>query len=414
MAQEPFAHWLTARTWRQGVRYSRAVAWLLPAAALAVDWPHLQSDPATWPPGVAALMVWQLCAEAFFLAVLAADRWVYAGRGSEAAVHVACAGAMVLATWVGLAEGMRLGDLSIYTAGATFVAAVMCTARPVRRPMYVLSLAALAWPAWHGSADAAAFVSALVNPFCVVVLCIELDRVTLARQRALYLETQRAQAECERADQVLHQVLPTRVVDELKQTSRVQAVKFDNLGVLFADLVGFTRYARQLPPDALVLVLDDLFSEFDALVARHGVDKIKTIGDGYMATSVQVPHALCALALDLRDALEAYNRRNGTRLAMRIGLHAGPAVGGVLGRSRLQYDVWGETVNIASRLQAAAGAGRIHVSEAMVRQAPQYVFDARPAVRLKGQGRLATYWLRGRQDAAPSCMSAPHEAALLG
>jgi class 3 adenylate cyclase len=414
MAKEPFSSWLTARTWRQGVRYSRVVACLLPAAALAVDWPYLVSDTSAWPPGVVALMVWQLSAEAFFLAILAADRWWYAGRGSEAAVYAACAGAMGLATWIGVADGLRVGDLAIYTAGATFVAAVMCTPRPVRRPLYVLSLAVLAWPAWVRSADVAAFVAAMVNPFCVVVLCIELDRVTLARQLALYLETQRAEAERQRADQVLYNVLPARVADELKRAARVQAVKYDNLGVLFADLVGFTAYARRLPPDALVLVLDEIFCEFDALVERHGVEKIKTIGDGYMATAAQGPQALCMLAVDMRRALHRYNRRSGTQFQMRVGIHAGPAVGGVLGRSRLLYDVWGETVNLASRLQASAGTNAIHVSHEVVLQASAFAFQARPAVRLKGQGRLATYWLLGPQDAAPSCMSAPHEAALLG
>jgi adenylate cyclase len=407
MAQEPFPCWLAARTWRQGVRYSRVVACMLPPAALAVDWPYLAMPAHTWPPGAAALMLWQLCAECFFLAVLAVDRWHYAGRGSERAVNVASASALGLATWAGVVETVRIGDLSIYAAGATFVATVMCTPRPVRRPMYLASLAVLACVFWERSLDTAAFVAGMVNPFCVVVLCIELDRFTHARSLALYAEAERAQAERERADRVLYDVLPVRIADQLKRDGRVDAVRIDNLGVLFADLVGFTSFARRLPPHALVVVLDDIFSDFDALVQQHGAEKIKTMGDGYMATSQGRPEMLCRLALDMQAALACYNERSGTDLAMRIGIHAGPAVAGVLGRNRLLYDVWGETVNVASRLQVSGAAGAIHVSGAVARQAGgAFAFEARPPQWLKGYGPLPSYWLRGAANVAAPMASA--------
>ncbi|RZJ00507.1 MAG: hypothetical protein EOO54_27380, partial [Haliea sp.] len=206
MAEQPFRDWLTEKTWVQGVRYSRAVAWLLPPAALVVDAPFLALDPASWPPGFAWLLAWQVTAEIFFLGVVAADRWVPRVRGREWAVHLACVGAMLLATWIGVADAWRLGDLSIYAAGSTFVAAVMCTARPVRRPMYVLSLLALAWPAWERTGDVAMCLSALVNPFCVVTLCMALDRFTYSRNLELFTETRRAEAERARADKVLYNV----------------------------------------------------------------------------------------------------------------------------------------------------------------------------------------------------------------
>ena len=170
---------------------------------------------------------------------------------------------------------------------------------------------------------------------------------------------------------------------------------------LFADIAGFTGFSSRLPPDALVLVLDEIFSAFDALAARHGVEKIKTIGDAYMAISHGHVGQLCRLAVDMREALERYNRANGTEMAMRIGVHAGPAVAGVLGVQRFLYDVWGDTVNVASRLESTGRPGSIQVSEAVVRQAGEgFDFRARGLVELQGRGRVPTYWLA--EPAAPA------------
>ncbi|MFN3569990.1 MAG: adenylate/guanylate cyclase domain-containing protein [Polaromonas sp.] len=396
MQDAAFREWLVSKSWALGVRYSKVVACLLPLGALAVHARFLASDWHTPPPGFAALLSWQASAELFFIAVVLADRWWPQLRTREWALNAACAGAVALATWLCIVDGRMRSDLSIYAAGLTFVAAVMCTPRPVRLPMYILSFLALSITAGLNAPDSAAVLVALANPFCIVVLCVELDKFTYARNVELYTETRRAEAERARADKVLYNVLPAVIADELKRDGRVKALKFENMGVLFADIAGFTRFSRALPPDALVLVLNDIFSAFDELVERHALEKIKTIGDAYMVVSDQRLDRLAQLALDMREALRRYNRSNGTELDMRIGIHAGPAVAGVIGVKRFLYDVWGDTVNIASRMESTGAPGEIQVTEAVYRQIRgQFDFRAREAQDIKGGGTLSTWWLLG-------------------
>jgi adenylate cyclase len=397
MAIPPFNDWLVQKSWAQGVRYSKAVACLLPPAALASGAPFFNTPWQDWPAGFAGLLVWQLVAELFFIAIILTDRFLPQLRGLEPALNAACAGAMLLATWAGLAHGAMRGDLSIHAAGATFVATVMCTPRPVRRPMYLLGFAVLGLAAATRESGAAQLLAALVNPFCVTVLCLELDKFTHARNVDLYAEMQRAEAECARADKVLYNVLPASIADELKRDDKVNAVKFDNMGVLFADIAGFTGFSRALPPDALVLVLNQIFSSFDDLVEKYGLEKIKTIGDAYMVVSHHRLDGLGQLALDMGDAITRYNAASGTQLALRIGIHVGPAVAGVIGIKRFLYDVWGDTVNVASRMESTGEPGAVHVSEAVYLQTHRHFsFAAREPIDIKGRGRMSTYWLLGR------------------
>ena len=404
-----FREWLAGKSWTAGVRYCKAVALLLPAAALAMDAPLLLD------PGLLAqakwrwTVAWQVAVQLACVAVVLTDRWLPAWRGREMPLYLFCALFMSLATWVGVAAGYTGGTgLAIYAAGSTFIAAAICTPRPVRRPMYVLSLAALAVPAWDRTGELGAVIASLVNPFCVVVLCIELDRFALARNRELYDEMRRADAERARADKVLYNVLPASIADELKRDDKVNAVKFENMGVLFADIAGFTQFSRALPPDALVMVLNQIFSAFDDLVERHGLEKIKTIGDAYMVVSHQRIPELCALALEMGQALERYNQANGTRLGMRIGIHAGPAVAGVIGVKRFLYDVWGDTVNVASRMESSGASGAIHVTETVAVQARhRFVFRRREQVEIRGRGPMTTYWLMGPLATASASPARP-------
>ena len=411
--QDPaFREWLVSKSWVQGVRYSKVVACLLPLGALAVH-AHLFTDKVQiLSPGVVWLLVWQVSAELFFIAVILADRWCPQLRNREWSLNAVCAGAVALATWLCIVDGRMRTDMSIYAAGLTFVAAVMCTPRPVRLPMYVLSFLVLSIVAGLTVDGSAAVLVALANPFCIVVLCVELDKFTFARNVELYTETRRAEAERARADKVLYNVLPAVIADELKRDGKVKAVKFENMGVLFADIAGFTHFSRALPPDALVLVLNDIFSSFDELVERHGVEKIKTIGDAYMVVSDQRLDSLAQLALDMGDALQRYNRVNGTKLGMRIGIHAGPAVAGVIGVKRFLYDVWGDTVNVASRMESTGATGAIHVTEAVYQQVRgKFEFSPREGLDIKGSGPMATYWLLG--PVAPVASADARRAAAL-
>ena len=395
--QDPaFREWLVSKSWAQGVRYSKVVACLLPLGALAVHARLFTGELQTLPPGAAWLLAWQVSAELFFIAVILADRWWPQLRSREWPLNAVCAGAVALATWLGIVDGRMRSDMSIYAAGLTFVAAVMCTPRPVRLPMYVLSFLVLSIAVGLSADGSAAVLVALANPFCIVVLCVELDKFTYARNVELYTETRRAEAERARADKVLYNVLPAAIADELKRDGKVKAVKFENMGVLFADIAGFTSFSRALPPDALVLVLNDIFSSFDELVERHALEKIKTIGDAYMVVSDQRLASLGQLALDMGDALQRYNRANGTKLGMRIGIHAGLAVAGVIGVKRFLYDVWGDTVNVASRIESTGATGAIHVTEAVYQQLRgKFEFSPRQGLDIRGSGPMSTYWLLG-------------------
>lgn len=394
MEDKAFRQWLAQKSWTQAVRYSRTVIWLMLPAALALDIPLMVSGTLTTVSGL-WLVAWQAAVVLTCIAMMLTEKLAPRVRGREIPLYVFCGVFMLLTAWAGVrAQLVGGGGLIVYAAGSTFMAAVICTPLLVRRPMYALSLLVLAVPVWLQTGDVDKVFTSLVLPFCVVVLCIELDRFTYSQNRALYTEKMRA-------DRVLYNVLPVPIADELKETGQLKAVKHENMGVLFADIAGFTSFSRALPPDALVLVLNDIFSAFDALVDQHAVEKIKTIGDAYMVVSDGRIVSLGQLALDMNAALQRYNRLNGTQLGIRIGIHAGPAVAGVIGLKRFHYDVWGDTVNIASRMESTGAAGAIHVTEAVYRQIRgQFEFRACEAMDIKGGGPVSTWWLLGPAAAA--------------
>ena len=174
-------------------------------------------------------------------------------------------------------------------------------------------------------------------------------------------------AERERSERLLLNVLPASIVERLKREGGIIADRFPEISVLFADLAGFTPTAERLPPEEVVSLLDGIFSEFNELVLEHGLEKIKTIGDGYMVaggTPVFVKdHAerIADLALAMQHAVSASS--SGSALGLRIGIDTGPVVAGVIGRGRFGYDLWGDTVNTASRMESHALPGTIQVTE---------------------------------------------------
>lgn len=245
----------------------------------------------------------------------------------------------------------------------------------------------------------------LAKPFNHVLLQARL-KACLERKRWADRERQyqrRIEAEKERADALLHAILPGQVVARLNGGETVIADRFDSVTILFADLVGFTPVAAQTSPVELVQRLDCIFGEFDRLASRHGVEKIKTIGDAYMAAAgVPEPsddHAERTVALG-RAMLAAVTRADpeDQPFEIRIGIHTGPVVAGLLGQYRFVYDVWGETVNIASRLEAHGLPGRIQLSQATLdalslggSQLPPVT--PRGQVALKGIGGIEAYLL---------------------
>ena len=205
-------------------------------------------------------------------------------------------------------------------------------------------------------------------------------------------------AERARSRDLLLNVLPEDIVARLDAGETRIADRHERVAVLFSDLVGFTGIAARLAPADLVEKLDRLFSTFDAACAKHGMEKIKTIGDAYMAAAGLRPGeadpcaAAAAVGLEIVRAVQA----TGDDWGMRVGIHVGPVVAGVIGRHKFAYDLWGDSVNVASRLEATAESGRIHVS-ADVAEAlhGRYRLEPRGMVELKGKGPTETFYLLG-------------------
>ncbi|MBL9039387.1 MAG: adenylate/guanylate cyclase domain-containing protein [Archangium sp.] len=211
----------------------------------------------------------------------------------------------------------------------------------------------------------------------------------------------RAESQNER---LLLNVLPRRVVERLREGNAVIADGHSEVTVLFADLVGFTPLSGKLPATELVQLLDRIFSAFDDLATELQLEKIKTIGDAYMVAA-GVPESqpdgarrVAEMALRMRDVLATIRREVGVELALRIGIHTGPAVAGVIGKSKFAYDLWGETVNLAARMESHGLPGEIQLSLATSeRLGAGFVCAPRGLVTVKGKGEMETFWLTGRQ-----------------
>jgi adenylate cyclase len=210
----------------------------------------------------------------------------------------------------------------------------------------------------------------------------------------------RIEDETAKFERLLLTILPRQVIGRLNHGEAMIADRFEGVSVLFADLVGFTEHSARIKPAAIVDYLNRLFSEFDELARELGVEKIKTIGDAYMAVAGLPdpnPHpfaAIAKMALGMIDRLDRVNRHFGWPLQIRIGIHSGPVVAGIIGAHRFIYDVWGDTVNVASRLEAYSLPNRIHVSQDIARHlAPPFSLEPRGSVDVKGKGKLETFFL---------------------
>jgi len=212
------------------------------------------------------------------------------------------------------------------------------------------------------------------------------------------------EVEYARSESLLYNLLPEAIASRLKDApDQTIADSLPEVAILFADIVDFTPRAAALPPEDVVGFLNRVFRAFDALAEKHGLEKIKTIGDAYMVAagmptfSANPVHRMADMALDMQRVTEALAPEFADGLRVRIGMHAGPAVAGVIGNRKLFYDVWGETVNTASRMESYGEAGRIQVTVA-VREALDgaFLFEPRGRLEVKGVGCMETWWLIGR------------------
>lgn len=251
-------------------------------------------------------------------------------------------------------------------------------------------------PAW---AQSTGFVITTVSSIVVVFVTVWYALRDTARAEAVM------EAQYDRSEALLANMLPTSIAERLKEPGRsVIADKYDDAAVLFADIVDFTERASTMPAADLVRFLDRLYGAFDALVDKHRLEKIKVSGDCYMVVSgVPRPRpdhaqALADFALEMASVAAGLKDPQGQPVRLRVGMASGPVIAGVVGARRFFYDVWGDAVNVASRMESTDSVGRIQVPEAMhARLSAEFVLQERGSIDVKGKGPMRTWYLIGRK-----------------
>ncbi len=221
--------------------------------------------------------------------------------------------------------------------------------------------------------------------------------------RRLFLSERHLAAERERADGLLANILPASVAEQLKTSSSTVARQYDTVTIMFADIVGFTAFAMHVEPTVVVDLLNQLFSTFDDLAEELGLEKIKTSGDGYMVAG-GVPEArddharaIADMAFAMVRATEDFANEHQIDWKIRIGINSGRVVAGVIGKRKFAYDIWGDAVNVASRLESTSVAGEIQVSEVTAEiLGPDYLLEPRGTITLKNRGTARTFFLKGK------------------
>ncbi|MDB9315221.1 PAS domain S-box protein [Spirulina sp. CS-785/01] len=210
--------------------------------------------------------------------------------------------------------------------------------------------------------------------------------------------------EQEKSERLLRNILPNAIAERLKQEEQSIAERFDSVSILFADIVDFTSLSAKIPPTELVDLLNDIFSAFDQLAEWYDLEKIKTIGDSYMvaggipSTTANHAEAIADMALDMQLAITRFSREGGEPFRLRIGIHTGQVVAGVIGIRKFIYDLWGDTVNVASRMESQGVSDMIQVTQDTYELLKdKFFFEKRGEILVKGRGKMTTYWLRGRR-----------------
>jgi class 3 adenylate cyclase len=251
------------------------------------------------------------------------------------------------------------------------------------------------------STNPASIPVAVQTAFFVLNIC----GVALTAYLLLQYAVRARDAALASSERLLLNILPKAIADRLKREEGRIAEAHDDVTVLFADLVDFTPFVERTEPARVVAVLDEIFSAFDRLAERHGLEKIKTIGDAYMVVAgLPAPRAdhveaMAEMGLDMQADLGRLCEPLGLDLAIRIGMDTGPVIAGVIGRHKFIYDLWGDTVNTASRMESSGLPGRIQVTAATYeRLRDRYQFEERGEIEIKGKGRLDAYLLVGRRE----------------
>ncbi|MEL7465801.1 MAG: adenylate/guanylate cyclase domain-containing protein [Pseudomonadota bacterium] len=268
------------------------------------------------------------------------------------------------------------------------------------------------WAIWVAAAAAVAYTIALYSfhpsplapSFYMVIAGVYAGYAAFMAERArrdYWADEQLLDAEKAKSDALLLNVLPPSIADRMRGGEQLIADRFEDASVLFADICGFTKMSASMKPEELVNILDEIFRRFDRIAVEHDLEKIKTMGDCYMMAcglprERRKDHArLAQAALDMEAALAEIAAELNADLQIRVGIHSGPVVAGVIGEAKFIYDLWGDTVNTASRMESTALPGSIQISEAMrERIGDDFLVAERGLVEMKGKGEQMTYTLR--------------------
>ncbi len=338
-----------------------------------------------------------------FVAAILAATWIpRLGSGVRFLSALMIAGASGYATWVNVKGGDAFGSqtlsLAIVGGGLLFPFTAVGLSALAATVLGFYLYGALTAPVRDGAALANG-IFFLVASSAIAALAAALSSRLREREFRGRFELERAN---EQTEALLRNMLPASIVDRIKQGEGSVADRIEPATVMFIDIVGFTKMSAVMPPEQVVRFLNDLFSELDAMTAKRGLEKIKTIGDAYMVGS-GVPegrpdHADAAawLALEIRDLVKSLETPDGNHLDVRIGIHTGPVVAGVIGVTKLSYDLWGDTVNTASRMESHGEPGVIQVSEATYQAlGGAFRFESRGTIQVKGKGAMNVYALLG-------------------
>jgi len=232
----------------------------------------------------------------------------------------------------------------------------------------------------------------------------ELESRVIERTAQLQETNEKLAIEQEKSEHLLLNILPESIAKQLKDGHTNIADGFAEVTILFADIVGFTQLTTQISPTELLNLLNEIFTAFDQLTEKNGLEKIKTIGDAYMVVGgIPLPRsdhaqAIAEMALDMQQELAKFNAKYNSELNIRIGINTGPVVAGVIGMKKFIYDLWGDAVNTASRMESHGVAGCIQVTQSTYDcLEAQFIFKERGVIQVKGKGEMTTYFLTGRK-----------------
>jgi class 3 adenylate cyclase len=352
-----------------------------------------------------AFVVWRTVGIALFVPTMFIHRLPLRRYPALTSVSVC----LVVVTVIGYSMG-RIGGLDspwFYVLYASAWPTVIFPIRPVARmaSCYAIALAGtlgyfVPFPQHFGHPHVEV---PLINLASFTLVAVLIGHVVHHLLRDSYFANREAEFERARAERLLHNTLPESIAVRLQRRPGPVGDRFEEVTVLFADIVGFTGLSQRVPPEHLVQFLNNLFTRFDRVAETHGLEKIKTVGDGYVVVGglpePRADHAasVAEMALDLLAVADSIVDPEGNAVQLRIGMQTGPVVAGVIGVKKLTYDVWGDTVNTASRLESQGVPGRIQVGEACFqRLRDRYQLEPRGEIQLKGKGTLAAYFLVGR------------------